>query len=172
MKLSLLPILSLLGSVISAPFGIRKHQHTERDGRLIQQAWKDIGEQYKLMDLAFQGIQTPTPGAFGQSNVPQIAIRVTPVISISEATALTVPAQTLSNTMTATLNRIVAAKPLVDSAGELPQVHNMLMEENNAYINWSSILNTSLPTFQKGMGQAFADRIIAAYQNAIARFAQ
>jgi hypothetical protein len=186
MHITFLTILTLLGSAISAPAPFMDHHRlAARDGRLIQQAWKDIGDQYTRMDVAYQvlTITTPTVGAITQSDIPVVhqdivnllrstanALGRTQPISMLEAVALIVPAQALSSKITASLSRIITMKRGINAAGGILQVEAMIKEERDAYIAWSNTLNTLLPVAQKGIGQMFANQIIAAYTNAATQF--
>jgi hypothetical protein len=181
MHITFLTILTLLGSAISVSTTITDHHRLAvRDGRLIQQAWKDIGDQYTRMDVAYQvlTITTPTVDAIAQSQIPVVHQAIinlfrstadvlgrTQPISMAEGFALIGPAQTLSGKITALLSRIVTMKRGIIAAGGTFQVEAMIQEERDAYIAWSNILNTLLPAAQRGMGQVFANQIIAAYAN-------
>jgi hypothetical protein len=185
MQLNFLTIFSLLGSTLAAPVkGTQTHELAKRDAKLIQKAWQEIGAQYQRMDTAFQAIRGPIhAGTYGETTIPLIhndivklfrdttyTLTRTKPISMAEGTTLIMPAQTLANIQKATIARIVAARPQIITAGEVPQFLRMLAEESAEYQLWSTSLNTLMPSGQKAMGNAFAAQIVSAYTSAIDKF--
>jgi hypothetical protein len=185
MKLAFLPALSLVGRAIAAPAVATASQElAKNDGKLIQKAWQDIGVQYQRMDAAFQAIRKPiTIGAFGQTNIPSIHTDIVQLyrntaytlsrsapISLAEGTGLIGPAQTLANIQKATIARVAAMKPQIESAGEGYNIWRMLMEQNEEYKLWATTLNALMAPSQKAMASSFAGQVITAYSAAIEKF--
>jgi hypothetical protein len=183
MRLTLLPLLSLLGATIAAPIAQPSKQLVARDGRLIQQAWTDIGTMYTRLETALSTVKRGTKGAFGATNVPAIhndlvkllhdtasVLGTTKPISQIEASALISPGTRLSSKITSTLSRITSAKPLIVSAGEVQQFFNLLTQQSDEYKRWSDTLLALHPISQKATWIAFSNTVIAEYGAAIQRF--
>jgi len=149
----------------------------------MQKAFTDVGTAYKNLQIAFTELNPNLLHPIADSRISQAHQQVmqilqqtgqvllsSPKLNVAAASAISMPARTLSTIQTAALELITKTKPLAVRSGEREVVGTFLKQQSEAYITWSKQLNQLLPSFQKGAGNAFADNIISLYKREIAAY--